>query len=59
MAYYEYKCDNKECTEFEKEVTVVKSMNDSSRLEYCEKCDSEMVRIYSVGGIKTADGYNG
>lgn len=29
---------------------------ESDRVEHCEVCKSELRRVYSVGGIKTADG---
>ena len=48
---YKYKCP--QC---EKQTEIKKPMSESSRVEYCEICESELVRVYSVGGIVTGDG---
>jgi predicted nucleic acid-binding Zn ribbon protein len=58
MAMYGYKCKNEKCSEYDKEVSVSKSMNDSSREEFCEKCKEKIERVFSLGGHATfGDGY--
>lgn len=49
---YEYKCDK--C---DKVFEVIKPNSESSRIEYCKVCKSEMRRIYSTGAISTGDGF--
>lgn len=60
MAFYSYKCKNEKCEDFEKEVTVSKSMSESSREEHCEKCKEVLSRIFALSGHQTfGDGYKG
>lgn len=48
---YTYKCSRcKKITE------VTKSMNDSDREEFCEKCNNKLDRVYEAPTIKLADG---
>ena len=48
---YQYACDKCKTN-----TMIDKPISECSRVELCEKCKSEMKRVYSVGGIKTADG---
>lgn len=58
MAIYEYKCDNEDCSEFNKSVSISKPMVESSREEHCEKCKEELKRVFSLSGHATfGDGY--
>lgn len=60
MAFYNYKCENKDCKDYEKEVSISKPMSESSREEFCECCDKQLNRIFNSYGLKTAgDGYKG
>ncbi len=54
---HEYHCHNLNCEDFSKVVIIDKPMSESSRYELCEKCTWDLKRIYSVTGIKTADGF--
>lgn len=55
---YNYQCKNKECKEYEKTKEVELSIYVvGTKPVLCEKCNSEMQRIYSNPGIKTSDGY--
>lgn len=48
---YEYKCENCNTTE-----TIEKSIHESSKVEYCNKCKIPLVRLYFAPNIKTSDG---
>ena len=55
---YLYKCVNGNCKENNKVVEIEKPMTESSKEENCEICETELNRIYTSPGIKTAgDGY--
>lgn len=52
---YEYKCTNiVNCKEYNLIVEINKNIKDSSRTEYCSKCNEEMKRVYTSPGIKTS-----
>jgi len=48
---YVYKC--KKCDE---EFMITKPMSKAARVENCNKCKIQMVRVYNIAGIKTGDG---
>lgn len=48
---YSYKCLL--CS---KETEITKPMSDSDRVEYCEICESELIRVYNAPSIITNDG---
>lgn len=39
------------------EITIIKPMSESSKIEICTECKAELNRIFTSSGIKTADGY--
>jgi len=53
---YLYKCSNDKCVNVGKTITINKPISESSKEEFCQICGSVLVRIYSVGAIKTGDG---
>lgn len=60
MAYYEYKCVNKECEDFEisKSVQIAMSEYSEDKLPVCEKCNEKTQRVFGIAGCKTfGDGY--
>lgn len=46
MASYTYQCNTENCTEFEKVVTIRKSMIDDTVPE-CPQCDHRMGRVFT------------
>ena len=54
---YTYKCKNKDCENFDKEVIIEKSMSESGREEFCEKCNSKMIKVYNSAAIRTGDNF--
>jgi predicted nucleic acid-binding Zn ribbon protein len=53
---YLYKCDNKDCKQYDVVVEIEKPIKDSDRHEACKECAQDMVRVWSSPGIKTSDG---
>jgi len=51
MARYNYRCEN--C---KKETVISKPMIESSRDEFCTKCEAKLTRVYSIA-VKTGDGF--
>jgi len=45
-----------ECKECGTTMTIDKPMAESSRVEVCVVCGTELKRVYKVGAIKTGDG---
>ena len=55
---YDYKCNNIECKDRNKEVSISKPMMQSDREEKCEVCGEPLQRIFGIGGHATfSDGY--
>ena len=52
---YEYKCDNKECKNYNKEIEITRSIYRAADPVYCKECGSKMIRVYNFG-CKTSDG---
>ena len=48
---YEYRCN--QCN---KEISIVKPMNESNTREYCDYCNKELKRVFVAPCIKTNDG---
>ncbi len=58
MAKYLYICENEDCECSKASIEITKAMINSSRIELCELCESELKRIYTAVGISTfGDGY--
>lgn len=53
---YEFKCKNTECEDYNKVKEYSISIKDY-KIPNCEKCNIEMVRVYSSFGAKTSDGF--
>ena len=53
---YDFKCANKNCSEFDK-VKEFEMRASEYVIPKCEKCGEEIKRIYISLGIKTNDGY--
>jgi len=53
---YEYKCKNTDCKDADVVKVVVKTMKEFNKSEICEICEHSMQKVFSLGGIKTADG---
>ena len=62
MAWYEYKCVNENCEDFEVSKTVSIPMKEYSedKLPLCEKCGEKVRRVFGIAGHQTfGDGYKG
>jgi len=57
MATYVYRCTNKECTNNNVEVDVVKPMSESSSKEVCKECSKEMTKVFIPFSARTLDGF--
>lgn len=55
---YSYECTNPDCKECAIAKDVDKPMSEYKREEFCEECEKEMQRVFSIGGHQTfGDGY--
>jgi len=50
---------NYECKKCKLEVTIVKPMSESSRVEKCPSCTLPMDRVFTSPSIGTSDGFKG
>jgi len=52
---YPYECKNKDCDLIDKKIIIDKPMSESSREEFCEKCDSKLERVWLSTSIKPSN----
>jgi len=49
--YYDYRCVNKKCENFDNVIEIYKKISQASRKEKCKKCKKQMDRIFSMLGF--------
>jgi len=49
---YEYRCP---ACKYPRQILISKPVKDAAKVEYCSRCHTELIRVYSTG-IKTTDG---
>ena len=52
---YDFKCKNKECSEYDKLKEYNMSISEY-KIPNCDSCNEEMKRVYNTFGAKTSDG---
>jgi len=54
--WYQYKCKNEKCKEFNIIKDISLPMSESDKPQFCKECKQELQKVFGVSSIKTGDG---
>jgi len=60
MAWYEYRCKNKKCSQYDKDKVIDKNIVNADRVELCFQCEEPMIKqICTTNFILKGGGWYG